>query len=83
MSFKKYLAYCVAVALLMVSSTCKAQLYYKTKVVGLNFKRLFKRPGAAGLTSASQLKYFNNYLLPVNWPLRSKPVYNGKYGIKT
>jgi len=52
------------------------------KVVGLNINPQFKKAGAAKLISASQLKYFTNYQLPANSPLRSKPVYNSRYGIK-
>lgn len=52
------------------------------KLVGLNIDPQFKKPGAARLTSASQLRYFTNYRLPANSPLRGKPVYTGKYGIK-
>ncbi|MGN6394374.1 MAG: right-handed parallel beta-helix repeat-containing protein [Mucilaginibacter sp.] len=52
------------------------------KMVGLNINPQFKKPGAARVTSAMQLKYFTNYQLPANSPLRSKPVYNGKYGVK-
>lgn len=52
------------------------------KLAGLNIKPDFKRPGKATITSASQLKYFTNYQLPAKSPLRNKPVYNSRYGIK-
>ncbi|HTD97801.1 MAG TPA: right-handed parallel beta-helix repeat-containing protein [Mucilaginibacter sp.] len=52
------------------------------KIIGLNIKPDFKKPGQATITSATRLKTFTDYQLPANSALRKKPVYTGRYGIK-
>ncbi|HEY8929275.1 MAG TPA: right-handed parallel beta-helix repeat-containing protein [Mucilaginibacter sp.] len=52
------------------------------KLTGLNVDPQFKKPGKAEITSAGQLKNFTNYELPGNSPLRGKPVYAGRFGVK-
>lgn len=51
------------------------------KVVGLNKKPAFKKPGAAAITTPAQLKAFNNYQLPVGDVLRSAGVQLQRIGI--
>jgi len=51
------------------------------KIVGLNIKPDFINPGNTKITSASQLKSFNNYQLKSTSGLRSKPVYTSPHGI--
>lgn len=51
------------------------------KVIGLNIKPDFISPGNAKITSAAQLKSFNNYQLTKTSALRTKPVYVSPYGI--
>lgn len=51
------------------------------KVVGLNIKPEFLNAGKASITSASQLKTFDNYKLAAKSSLRNKEVYTGKNGV--
>ncbi len=51
------------------------------RIVGLNIKPDFLNPGNSNITSASQLKNFNNYQLSKTSVLRNKPVYTSSFGI--
>jgi hypothetical protein len=51
------------------------------KMTGLNIKPDFTNAGNSTITSASQLKGFNNYQLPKSSALRSKPVFTDQHGI--
>ncbi|HTD39955.1 MAG TPA: right-handed parallel beta-helix repeat-containing protein [Mucilaginibacter sp.] len=51
------------------------------KMTGLNIKPDFINPGHTTITSASQLKMFNNYRLSKTSSLINKPVYTSQYGI--
>ncbi|HWD89496.1 MAG TPA: right-handed parallel beta-helix repeat-containing protein [Mucilaginibacter sp.] len=51
------------------------------KITGLNIKPEFANAGNSTITSASQIKTFGNYKLPLKSKLRSTSAYTGKYGI--
>jgi hypothetical protein len=52
------------------------------KIIGMSIKPDFINPGHAAVTSASQLKNFNNYRLSNSSVLRKKSVYADRHGIK-
>ena len=54
----------------------------KGQFTGLNIKPNFLHPGHATITSARQLKRFNNYQLSKVSALRKKSIYTSEYGIK-
>jgi len=49
-------------------------------IVGFNIKPDFKAPGKTKITSASQFRKFDNYVLK-NTPLKRSAVYTGQFGI--
>ena len=49
-------------------------------IVGFNIKPDFKAPGKTKITSASQFRKFENYVLK-NTPLKRSTVYTGQFGI--
>ena len=51
------------------------------KLVGLNINPEFLNAGNSSITSASQLKSFNNYKLSAKSKLVNKPVYSGNHGV--
>lgn len=51
------------------------------KMIGLNIKPAFINPGRTTITSAGQLKNFNNYRLSENSALKKRSVYTSQYGI--